>query len=34
VYSLWRFIHLRRILRPAAVTGPPSCGDDPLLLRI
>ena len=24
-----RFIHLRRILRLAALTGPPSCGDDP-----
>ncbi len=25
---LWRFMHLRRILRLAAGTIPPSCGDD------
>ncbi len=25
-FSLWRFIHLRRILRLAAGTKPPSCG--------
>ena len=34
VFSLWRFIHLRRILRLAALTIPPSCGDDPLLLLL
>ena len=31
VFPLLRFIHLRRILRLAALTVPPSCGDDPRL---
>ena len=31
MFALLRFIHLRRILRLAAVTRPPSCGDDPCL---
>ena len=34
MFALSRFIHLRRILRLAAMTIPPRCGDDPLLLLL
>jgi hypothetical protein len=34
VFALWRFIHLRRILRLAAMTRPPSCGVEPFFFAV